>query len=316
MEQSHRNFNIVGTRTRWYILSALLIVPGVIALFAWGLNVGIDFKGGTLQQVEFTKRTPNIDAVRQELSRTGVPGVAVQTSGNNAVLIRFPNQDGKLPREQGNTILQSLTTKFGDAKEHSFESIGGTVAQSTTNKAIWAVLITSLAIIVFIAWSFGSVPKPASSWRFGVTAILALAHDLLFLIGGYAIIGHFFPAIEVDALFITAILTILGFSVNDTIVVFDRIRENLRRTPGKPFAEIANNSLNQTLARSLNTSMMVLIILVALLVLGGSSIRNFILALTLGVTIGTYSSIFNASPLLVTWQNWVDKRTPVTMKKH
>jgi preprotein translocase SecF subunit len=134
-------------------------------------------------------------------------------------------------------------------------------------------------------------------------------------VGAFSIIGHFFPTIEVDSLFITALLTILGYSVNDTIVVFDRIRENLRRTPGKSFEEIANNSLNQTLARSLNTSFTVLIILCALLVLGGDSIRNFILALTLGVAIGTYSSIFNASPLLVSWQGWVDKRSALAAKK-
>jgi preprotein translocase subunit SecF len=159
------------------------------------------------------------------------------------------------------------------------------------------------------------VPKPASSWRFGVTAIMALAHDILFVIGAFSLIGHFFPSVEVDALFITAILTILGFSVNDTIVVFDRIRENLRRSPGHTFAEIANSSLNQTLARSLNTSMTVLLVLLSLLLLGGGSIRNFILALSLGVAIGTYSSIFNATPLLVSWQEAIERRMPVLAPK-
>lgn len=307
MSNQHTNFNLIGKRRVWYILSLVLILPGIISLFVWGLNVGIDFKGGSLQQIEYTKQRPNIDRIRDDLNKTGIPGISVQTSGDRAVLIRFPNSDNRQPREEGNKIIDSLKTE-GDLKELSFESIGGSVAKSTTSKAVWSVIITSIAIIFFIAWSFSAVPKPASSWRFGVTAILALAHDILFVVGAFSIIGHFFTSVEVDALFITALLTILGFSVNDTIVVFDRIRENLRRSPGKAFAEIANNSLNQTLARSLNTSMTVLIVLVSLLLLGGESIRNFILALTLGVAIGTYSSIFNASPILVSWQNLVERK--------
>lgn len=307
MNTPHTNFNIVGLRKRWYLLSTLLILPGLISLIFWNLQVGIDFKGGTSQQINFDK-TPDISQVRDKISATGIAGLSVQTSGTSDIIVRFPNEDGVKPREHGDKILTELKTISPNIQEKSFENIGGSVAKSTTNKAGWAVGITSLAIIIFIAWSFGSVPQPASSWRFGVTAIAALAHDILFVIGAFSILGHFFPTIEVDALFITAILTILGFSVNDTIVVFDRIRENLRRTPNISFEEIANNSLNQTLARSLNTTITVLIILVTLLVIGGPSIRNFILALTLGVAIGTYSSIFNASQLLVTWHNFAQKR--------
>lgn len=307
MRQEHRNFNIIGTRRNWYLLSILLILPGLISLFVWGLNIGIDFRGGILQQVRFSQQRPAIEAIRQELQSANIPGITVQISGEKNLIIRFANQDNVVPREAGNRVLETLKKTSSGIQEESFESIGGSVASSATKKAIWAVGLTSLAIILFMAWSFGSVPKPASSWRFGFTAIAALAHDILFVTGAFSIIGHFLSAVEVDALFITALLTILGFSVNDTIVVFDRIRENLRRSPGKSFAEIANNSLNQTLARSLNTSATVLIVLVSLLLLGGSSIRNFILALTLGVAIGTYSSIFNASPLLVSWQNRVEE---------
>lgn len=305
----HTNFDIIGTRKRWYIISTLLIIPGLISLFVWGLRIGIDFKGGTMQELHFESNPPTIDQVRTSAGNSKIAGINVQTSGSTDVIIRFPTTDSKAAREDGNKILTEVRKLNATTKEVSFQSIGGSVASSTTSKAVWAVVITSLALIIFIGWSFASVPKPASSWRFGVTAILALAHDLLFVIGAFSIIGHFFPGVEVDALFITAMLTILGFSVNDTIVVFDRIRENLRRNPGRTFTEIANSSLNQTLARSLNTSMTVLIVLLSLLILGGPSIRNFILALTLGVAIGTYSSIFNASPLLVTWQNFVDKRS-------
>src|ERR1044072_1160839 len=213
MKQS--TFNIIGTRNIWYVLSAILILPGIIALFVWGLNFGIDFKGGTQQQINFEQGRPDIQQVRDKIDKSEVTGVTVQTSGDQGILVRFPNEEGKEPREEGNKILDVLRVENTVITEASFENIGGSVAQSTTRKAVTAVIITSLAIIFFIAWSFGSVPKPASSWRFGVTAIIALAHDILFVIGAFSIIGHFIPDIEVDALFITALLTILGFSVND-----------------------------------------------------------------------------------------------------
>jgi preprotein translocase subunit SecF len=303
------NFDIVGSRKLWYIVSTILILPGILSLFVWHLNVGIDFKGGSLLQVTYQTARPDIEKIRTDIANAGATGATVQTTGDQGIIIRYPNQDNVEPALEKDKLLGALKLDGTlDASKTSFENIGGSVAKATTSNAVKAVIITSIAIILFIAWSFNSVPKPASSWRFGVTAILALAHDILFVVGAFSIIGHFFPDIEVDALFITALLTILGFSVNDTIVVFDRIRENLRRLPGKSFDYIANASLNQTLARSINTSMTVLIVLTSLLLLGGGSIRNFILALTLGVAIGTYSSIFNASPLLVTWQNAIDKK--------
>lgn len=305
---------IIANRKRWYLLSTLLILPGLISLAIWHLNVGIDFRGGSLEELSFSN-PPAIEQVRTELQGSGIPGIQVQTSGSTHILVRFPNQAGTKQGDNEKEILTTLQKTHSDVKELSFQSIGGSVASSTTKNAAWAVAITSVAIILFIAWSFRGVSKPASSWRFGVTAILALAHDILFVIGAFSLIGHFQPSVEVDALFITAILTILGFSVNDTIVVFDRIRENLRRHPGQNFAEVTNMSLNQTLARSINTSSTVLIVLLALLLIGGESIRNFILALSLGVAIGTYSSIFNASPLLVSWQLWADKRTKTERQK-
>jgi preprotein translocase subunit SecF len=305
-----RSFNIIGKRRTWYILSVLLILPGVISLFFWHLNVGIDFKGGTLQELTFADARPDADAVRAQVHSVGIDGATVQTSGEHDVIIRFPNQEGKTARDEGNAIIAGFTTSGQKVTESSFENISGSVAKDTTTKAVEAVVIACLAIVIFIAFSFRSVPRPTSSWRFAATTILALLHDILFTVGAFSVIGHFFPSIEVDALFITALLTILGFSVNDTIVVFDRIRENLRRMATRPFEEVANSSLNQTLARSLNTSMTVTIVLVSLLLLGGESIRNFILALTLGVIIGTYSSIFNASPLLVSWQMAADKKNP------
>ena len=304
-------FDFIGRRRLWYLISTILIVPGVLALLFWHLNVGIDFRGGTVQDITFASR-PAIEEVRSLIGEQHIKGVNVQTSSQQDVLVRYPDQQGTTPRATGNRVLMALQTKHVDAKEVSFTSIGSSVASDTVKQAAYAVVLASIAIILFIAFSFRGVAKPASSWRFGVTAIAALAHDILFVVGAFALLGHFFPNIEVDSLFITAILTILGFSVNDTIVVFDRIRENLRRSSGKSFDEVANSSLNQTLARSINTSTTVLLVLLALLLLGGSSIRNFVLALTLGVAIGTYSSIFNASPLLVSWQN---RAVPKTQQK-
>lgn len=309
-------FDIIGKRTWWYVLSLVLMIPGVISLIFWGLNVGIDFKGGSLQQISYSGERPAIEDIRSAISSTGATGVSVQSSGSNGVIIRFANEDGKSGREQGDKIISAL--KDGDkrqVKEDRFESIGGSIAANTTRNAVWAVILASIALIVYISAVFGSVPAPASSWRFGVSAIAALLHDLLIMIGAFSILGHFYPSIEVDALFITAVLTILGFSVNDTIVVFDRIRENLRRRPDLSFQDVANESLNQTVARSINTSATVLVVLLALLLLGGESIRSFILALTIGVAVGTYSSIFNASPILVSWQNMVERKTGIVTGK-
>lgn len=299
---------IIQNSKKWYLLSIILIIPGIISLMVWGLNIGIDFRGGTQLQISYPQNRPDVHQIREKLSSANIPGTTIQTSGNTDIIVRFPNTNDRVARTDANTILAKLGEDNAQPQEKAYESIGGAVATSTTKNAVTAVVVASIALILFIAWSFRGVPKPASSWRFGVSAIVALLHDLLFVVGAFSLIGHFFHSVEVDALFITALLTILGFSVNDTIVVFDRIRENLRRNPGKTFADIANESLNQTLARSLNTSLTVLIVLVSLLLLGGESVRSFILALTLGVAIGTYSSIFNAAPLLVSWQKWVDKK--------
>jgi preprotein translocase subunit SecF len=306
------SFPIIARRRWWYVLSLILILPGVISLFLNGLNVGIDFKGGSLLELTYKSTRPNVEEIRSKAESTGVQNINIQTSGSDSVLIRFPSENGDTGRSDSNKILDALKKPSEGQTEASitekrYETIGGAVAKDTTTGAIWAVVIASLAIIIFISWSFNAVPKPASAFRFGVTAILALLHDLLFVIGAFSILGQIYPTVEVDALFITALLTILGFSVNDTIVVFDRIRENLRRRPDMSFEEVSNESLNQTLVRSLNTSLVVLLVLVALLVLGGESIRSFILALTLGIAVGTYSSIFNATPLLVSWQGLADR---------
>lgn len=292
--------NIIGRRKIWYLISLVLIVPGIVALILWGIPTGLDFKGGTLLDIQFNN-PPTKDQVQQAIDNAGIKNANTQTSGNDFI-IRMSVID--------QTALQKLTdelAKVGEYKQNRLETVGPTVSSDLKRKAVMAVILASVAIIIYIAIAFRKVPRPASSWRFGVCAVIALIHDLAFVIGVFAILGHFL-GFEIDALFITALLTIMGFSVHDTIVVFDRIRENLRKSPSLDFETNVNNSILQTLNRSLNTSFTVLIVLLALYLLGGLTLHHFTLALLVGIAIGTYSSIFNASPLLVSWQGWSARR--------
>lgn len=277
----------------WLIISGILIVPGIISLFLYGLNFGIDFKGGTIIELQTNLKNEEIKTKLVDFSPT------VVSTGQGTVLLKLKEIDQQKHLE--------LLSKMGESKELRFESVGPTVSKDLTKKAIYAVVLASICIIIYIAFAFRKVPKPASSWRFGVCAVFALAHDLLFVVGVWSLLGHFF-GYQVDSLFITALLTIMGFSVHDTIVVFDRIRENLKRYPSLDFEDNTNNSIVQTLVRSLNTSLTVLIVLLSLFLLGGESTKEFTLALLIGVAIGTYSSIFNATPLLVIWQNFSTRK--------
>jgi preprotein translocase subunit SecF len=208
-----------------------------------------------------------------------------------------------MEKPEHDKILAQLKSKFGDITEDQYTSIGPIIGKELRKNAIWQLALVSLGIVFYIAYAFRKVSKPVSSWRFGWAAIIALLHDLFIVVGTFSLLGHFF-GIEVDSLFITALLTVLGFSVHDTIVVFDRIRENLRLRAGTSLPQIINSSINQTLVRSLNTSLTVIFVLAALLLFGGVTIRYFVLALLVGIIAGTYSSIYIASPVLIVWHNW------------
>ncbi len=288
----------------WFTISLVLIIPGIIGLAAFGLKVGIDFRGGLLIELKFDEQSEEVNQkIREALGEINLENLVVQSAGQGSVLLRTEPVD----EEKHQQILTRLHEQIGQAEEIRFENVGPTVSKDLTRKAIIAVIVASFAIIFYIAYAFRGVPKPASSWRFGLTAAAALLHDLLFVVGMFAILGHFYHY-EVDSLFITALLTVMGFSVHDTIVVFDRIRENLKRFPALSLAENANISLGQTLARSLATSLTVIFVLLTLFLLGGETTKPFILALLLGITIGTYSSIFNATPLLVVWETRATRR--------
>lgn len=295
-------WNIVGKKFWYFLFSGLIILPGLFSLVVWKLDFGIDFTGGSVVEVRFDKevsRNEIVDAARTvkiEIS-------TVQPTGQSSYLLRTHPLD-----ETGyKNLIGGLEKKFGKVAQLRRETVGPTVGAELLRKSLLALVVASVMIVIYIAWAFRSVPAPASSWRFGLAAIVALLHDALVVLGVFSILGHFF-AVEVDSLFVTALLTVIGFSVHDTIVVFDRIRENLNKRMFGSFAETVNHSIMQTIGRSLNTSLTVVFVLSALLLFGGSSIRWFVVALLVGVVSGTYSSIFNAAPLLVLWQEWTDKK--------
>jgi preprotein translocase subunit SecF len=296
--------NIIKHKNWYFALSLFVIIPGIVAMLLWGLNLSIDFTSGSLLTLSFNNTVGNnhIQAVGKALKNTGLKISSVEKSGK-LIFVRTSPMD----QSQNTKFLNILSKQFKDVKEQESQTTGPAIGQETAWNAFKAVAIASILIILYITWSFREVPKPASSFRFGVCAIIALIHDVLVVVGIFAILGHLF-AVQIDSLFVTAILTIIGFSVHDTIVVFDRIRENLRKMGGKDFPKTVNDSIIQTIDRSLNTSLTVFLVLVALLLFGGESIRWFVVALLIGIISGTYSSIFNASPLLVLWHEISEKK--------
>jgi len=288
--------NIVGKRYWFFLFSALIIIPGLVSLLIPpGLKLGVDFTGGTLWELQF-QSVPPTAAVRPVFTSFGHDAL-VQTTGETSVLIRTKEIHADAP-EKG-AIEQALREKLGDFKELRFESVGPTVGAEASSRATFAVALASLGILLYLWYAFRRVPN---SFRYGVCAIVALLHDALVVLGVFSILGRV-AGIEIDSLFVTALLTVIGFSVHDTIVVFDRIRENMIRHAGESFESVVNHSLTQTLGRSLSTSLTVIFTLTALVLFGGITTRIFALTLLIGIVSGTYSSIFNASQLLVVWEN-------------
>ncbi|TAK22055.1 MAG: protein translocase subunit SecF [Chloroflexota bacterium] len=289
--------NIIGRRRLYYLISLILIVPGLVSLaIPPGLQLAVDFTGGTLWELQFERAASPAD-VKSVFSEHDLGDSIVQTSGERDILVR--SKEISSEGDQKSTIAAALRSRIGPFVELRFESVGPVVGQEIAGRAVQAVALAALGILLYIAWAFRHVEHPI---RYGVCAIIALLHDALLVLGVFSILGRLFH-IEIDALFVTAILTVIGFSVHDTIVVFDRIRENMRRMNGQPFESIVNHSLAQTLGRSLATSLTVVFTLTALVLFGGVTTRIFALTLLIGIVSGTYSSIFNASALLVSWEN-------------
>lgn len=312
---------VIKQRKIWFTISAILVIISIAVSLIIGLELGIDFTGGSLMELEFSVPRPTGQEINQALAPLEIGNIIAQPVGEEGMILRFKD----VGEETHQQILKTLKQKFHPAdltsqqgevqlqfeitvlKEKRFDSIGPTIGQELKRKTVWAIIIVLFAIITYIAWAFRKVSKPVASWKYGLIAIIALFHDIIITLGIFVILGKFYN-VEINAPFVAALLTILGYSVNDTIVVFDRTRENLIRHIGEEFEQIVRRSVNEVITRSINTSFTTLFVLFSILIFGGSSIRDFILALIIGVAIGTYSSIFLASPLLVTWEKLRLKR--------
>lgn len=294
--------NIVGKRKIFYAFSILLNIAGIFSIIFWGLHFGIDFRGGSLIEAEFLGSRPEIAVIKEKIKDLGFGDAAVQPSGERGIILRLRDLD-----ENSHQRIFRTLNELAPAEEKRFDSVGPVIGEELKNRAYSAIVVVLFLIIAYIAFAFRKVSRPVQSWKYGAAAIIALIHDVFIPTGIFSILGHY-QGIEIDLLFVTGLLTILGFSVHDTIVVFDRIRENLRRGAAKTFEETVNISINQTLVRSVNTSLTVFLALLAIFIFGGASVRYFSLLLMFGVFFGTYSSIFVASSILVSWEVWRQKK--------
>lgn len=296
--------NIKQNLSLLFILPVFFALVSIAAIFMWGLKPGIDLAGGSMLQVSYENR-PAVEEVNTKLAELNYGEIRVQASGDNDFMLR----QRELKNEEKEALMEALNT-FGTATEVQFNSVGPSIGAEIVEKSWWAIVLVSLSIITFIAFAFRHVSEPVSSWKYGVIAIVTLLHDILIPTGLFAYLGYARGA-EVGVFFIVAILTTLGISINDTIVVFDRIRENLhlnvQNRKQEIFGDVVWRSIMQTMARSINTSVTVVIMLVALFVWGPESTKDFSLTLIIGMVAGTYSSVFLASPLLVYAEKWQKK---------
>ena len=285
-----------------------VLVPGIISLATFGLNLAIDFTGGSVFEYDLGRTDVEKATIRQIFAEKEVETESVSFRGSGRVVVKTKPVSTEVGKELTDLLTERLSRNDeNQAEQISFETVGPSIGAETTKKAFSALAVASVGILLYIAFAFRNIPKPYSSFRFGTTAIAAMLHDAVLVLGIFSILGHYL-GVQIDALFITAVLTVIGFSVHDTIVVFDRIRENLKKLPGNwDFEEIVNYSVVETLNRSIATSLTVIVVLLALYLLGGESIRWFVLALLVGIASGTYSSIFTASPILVLWEKFVRK---------
>jgi len=305
---------IIQKRKIWFAFSSILVIASIAALLTWGLKLGIDFTGGTLMEFTFKDKPLNSQEIKDSLKDLNLGDMNVQFSGNQDVLLKLKDIDEETHQKIIKAIEASVAAKNGSAEdaenkaenksaieEKRFDSIGPVIGNELKSDAFWAILVSLVGMVLYIGWAFRKVSRPVSSASYGVIADIALFHDVIITAGVFSVLGHYYN-VEVGIWFLAVILTVLGYSINDTIVVFDRTRENLLKSNANDFEEVVNQSVNETLIRSLNTSFTVLLALSALYLFGGETIKYFVVALMAGIAVGTYSSIFIASPLLVTWQ--------------
>jgi len=289
------NFKIIQKKNIWLAISGVLFVIFLAAMLAWGLKLGIDFTGGSLLEVSFKGSRPTVARVEAGLAELKLSSLIVQPAGEQDLQLKF--------QETSEEVHQSVLAKLNrlaPAEELRFESVGPSIGQELKIKSLYAIFFVLVAVLIYISYVFRKVSKPVASWKYGLSAIIAMFHDAVITVGVFAVLGHVYGT-EINTAFVAAVLTVLGYSVHDSIVVFDRIRENLPKSD-LDFPGTVNMSLNQTLGRSINTSLTTLLVLTSIVLFGGATIRPFALALAIGIFIGTYSSIFFASPLLVIWE--------------
>ena len=290
---------ITKFRKLYFTFSGILIIASIFALALWGLRLGIDFKGGSLLFGEFGQKSPSREEISTVLESLDLGELIIQSSGERGVILRFKEID-ETKHQQLLIVLNKIS---GDFLEKSFESIGPSIGRELSTNAFKAIALVLVLIVGYIAFAFRKVSYPLASWKYGVAALVALFHDVVIPLGLFAVLGRFYN-IEISSGFIAAILTVLGYSVHDSIIVFDRIRENLIKHQGRSFDETVDKSVNQTFTRSLNTSLTVILVLLAIYFLGGESMKYIALVLMVGIAVGTYSSIFIGSTLLVSWNKF------------
>lgn len=289
---------IIKHRKIWFTVSGLLVAASIAALVMYPLRLGIDFTGGSLLEVSFVgSERPDVATMRDAMAELDHSESLVQNIGEEGMLVRTRS----LNEEEHQALLSALNERYGGVEERRFESVGPSVGAELRQKAILSLTLVLIGIGLYIAYAFRKVSRPVSSWKYGLATVLAaLFHDVLIPLGVFAVLGKLY-LVEVNSAFVAAMLTVLGFSVHDTIVVFDRVRENLLKSNGT-FEEIVERSVNETLARSINTTVTTLLPLIAILLWGGETLKYFALALLLGLIAGAYSSIFLAAPILVVFQ--------------
>ncbi len=299
------NYKIIKYRKLWLIISGAITIISILALAIWGLKPGIDFTGGSLLEVKYNGAQPTVSEIQDSLKGADISSLIVQPTDKSSIILRFQETS----QEKHLAVLSALkAAEFakGGLDEIRFEAIGPSVGEELRSKSFWVIFLVLMIIILYVSMAFGKVSKPVASWKYGLIAIIALFHDILITSGIFALLGHFY-GMEVNAPFVVALLTVLGYSIHDTIVVFDRTRENLPKSHSS-FADTVDHSLNQTFVRSINTVITVQLSLLAVLIFGGESIRDFVLALMVGITCGAYSSLFVASPLLVYFEQWQKRK--------
>jgi len=295
--------NFIKYRKICFVFSGILILVSLFSIFKFGLKFGTDFTGGSILEIEYKGERPQNQAIKDVLAGIDLGEITIQPAGDKSVILRTKN----ITEDTHQQVLEKLKTG-GELEEKRFESIGPIIGQELRDKTKIVVTLSLLAMLIYIAIAFKKVSRPVSSWQYGIASLLILSNDILIILGVFAILGSYYQ-VQVTIPVITALLTVVGYAINNVVVVYDRIRENLLRERSLPFEEIANRAINQTLTRQMNTSLTTLFPLVAIFFLGGVTLKYFSLALILGIVFGLYSSIFLAAPILVSWPKFKNRST-------